>query len=107
MRSEIGRRTTVEEREDEKRRKTAAATEDDEVGDKEYEMVDVRDHGRFGIRRRSVFTLLAWDSGELDSTHRGFNFNRDTVIDGIKDLCIHPQNRFFFLLSLSKIFAFL
>ncbi|KAL7614773.1 hypothetical protein Lser_V15G06872 [Lactuca serriola] len=95
MRSEIGRRTTVEEREDEKRRKMAAATEDDEVGDKEYEMVDVRDHGRFGIRRRSVFTLLAWDSGELDSTHRGFNFNRDTVIDGIKDLCIHPQNRWY------------
>ncbi|KAI3723042.1 hypothetical protein L2E82_34350 [Cichorium intybus] len=89
MRSEIGRRTTAEEREDEKRR--MAASKDDEV-EEEYDMDNVRDHGRIGKRRRSIFTLLPWDV-ELDSTHRGFN--RDTVIDGIKGLYIHPQNRWY------------
>ena len=42
MRSEVGRRTTVEYREDE-RRKTKASREADEVGDDEYQLDDVRD----------------------------------------------------------------
>ncbi|KAL4577960.1 hypothetical protein LXL04_014075 [Taraxacum kok-saghyz] len=89
----IGRRTTVEDREDERQRKKAAR-EADEVGDDEYQLPldDVRDHGWLGKRRRTVFTLLALDLG-MDSTHRGFN--GDTVIDGIKGLYIHPQNRWY------------
>lgn len=76
------------EREDERRRK--AAEED------EYVVEDLRDHGSLGKKRRSVFTLLAWDLG-MDSTHTGFN--RDKVIDGIKGfsqgLFIHPRNRWY------------
>ena len=86
MSSEIGVMTAVAEREDQRRRRASAAAEDVE----EYEVEDVRDEGRLGKRRQSVFSLLNWDLW-LDATKRGFNRNIDGFPHG---LYIHPRDRF-------------
>ncbi|KAK3020686.1 hypothetical protein RJ639_045592 [Escallonia herrerae] len=67
--------------------------EKDEEGDaeeEEYEVQDPRDTNE--ASRGSHLTLLANELG-LDSTQR--RYSRETVINGIKGLVIHPNNRWY------------